>query len=124
MNLDRQTCSIQTTRSVDLQGRGNLKNGPDQLYRRSGKLYLTEDGGPSPGIYVYDGTRFLTLLEAFATRYERDEKIRGIAFSPDGTSLFFCIQEIGILFQIQRIDGLPFDNEGRRILKWNYDHKQ
>ena len=83
-------------------------------------LFLTEDGGPTPGLFAYDGSDYLSVLEAAATSsdlglYTNDE-VTGLAFSPDGTRMYVCFQDAGILLQIQRIDNVPFRN--RRTLQW------
>lgn len=114
LDLDQGTYTSQSTTSANIVGGGKFTDRPDQITERNGLLYMTEDGGKTPGVYVYDGTRFRTLIEAIDDRFNGDETT-GVAFSPDGKSLFLCFQENGWLFQIQRIDGLPFDD--RRIFK-------
>ena len=78
-------------------------------------LFLTEDGGPTPGLFAYDGTEYFTVLESALGRYDDDE-VTGIAFSPDGTVMYVCLQDAGILLQIRRNDAQPFRH--RRTLKW------
>jgi len=83
-------------------------------------MYFTEDTGEGgfPGIFAHDGKTWYTVLEADGSEYEADEST-GVDFSPDGTSMIFCVQDIGYMFQVKRIDGLPFP--GRGVLKWKYD---
>jgi hypothetical protein len=80
---------------------------PDQIVFLSDVLYFTEDDGRSPGIYAHGGTRMYTLIERYETKFQADETT-AISFSPDGTKMYFSMQEIGYLFQVERQDGLPF----------------
>jgi secreted PhoX family phosphatase len=101
-----------------MSGGGSFGSSPDHLLTFSdGMLYFTEDGGESPGIYVYDGFNYKTLLEATSTVFMGDETT-GIAFSPDHRFMIFCLQHKGQCFQASRIDGQPFG--GRHVLKWKY----
>ena len=119
LDLDNGTYSVETTIAKGLKGGGSFGNGPDHLLATSeGLLYFSEDGGPDPGVYVYDGSQYKALVEAYTGRYKNDETT-GIAISPDQKHIFFCIQEAGVLFQVSRVDGLPF--QGGRILRWKYD---
>lgn len=118
LDMDSMTYTVESTYVKHMSGGGSFGNGPDHLLALpSGILYFTEDGGDTPGIFAYNGSDFLTLLEANADQYKRDETT-GIAFSPDGKFLLFCIQERGHCFQASRIDGQPFD--GQNVLKWKY----
>ena len=120
LNLETGRYKIESTRTGELEGGGSFGAGPDQLLRASdGQLYFSEDGGSTPGIYVYDGSKYVALLEAFTTRYMGDETT-GLAFSPDGRYFYFCMQEIGFLFQVERKDLRPF-GQSRQLLKWKYD---
>lgn len=47
----------------------------------------------------------ITILES---QIYKDETT-GLAFSPDGRHLYFAFQELGILYDITREDGLPFN---------------
>jgi hypothetical protein len=73
---------------------------------------LTEDGGTTPELFAYDGSKYLTYFES---NYDDDEVV-GIAFSPDRKFMFVCIQDARLLYQVPRTDGGVF--EGRRVLKW------
>ena len=81
--------------------------------------YFTEDGGNTPGIFASDGIDFFTVFEARADMFAGDETT-GLAFSPDGTKMYVCLQESGYLFEISRIDGLAFP--GRRVSQLKF-HK-
>ena len=96
LDLDRQSYTVQSTWIENIAGGGSYEAGPDQLLQLDGMLFLTEDGGTTPGVYVLEDGKFRTLLEARAPRYKFDETT-GLAFSPDGTCLFLCFQEIGFL---------------------------
>jgi len=115
LNLGTRTYTKDTTIAQGLPGGGSFGAQPDQLLLFSDVLLFTEDGGRSPGIYVHDGSTVYALVEGFSEDYRNDETT-GFAFSPDGTKLYFCIQEIGYLFQLERKDGRPFDDFSRRML--------
>ena len=115
LNLNLFTYTVTSTATSTLPGGGQFDAQPDHLIvtsSTSGVLILTEDGGTTPGMFAYDGSKYLSYFES---NYSGDE-ITGIAFSPDRKFLFAAVQSQGLLFQISRDDGLPF--EGRRVLKW------
>jgi hypothetical protein len=85
---------------------------PDQLLFFLDVFYFTEDGGRNPGIYAHDGTRMYALVEGVDTKFATDETT-GFGWSPDGTKFYFCFQQNGYLFQLERKDGLPFDSNRR-----------
>ena len=118
LDLEGNTYTVESTRTDPLEGGGRFRHQPDQIFQGSGALYFTEDGGPTPGVYVHDGDKFVSMIEAVAERYFDDETT-GLGFSPDGKFFYFCVQEIGFMFQVERMDGKPF--HGRRLLKWKYD---
>lgn len=49
--------------------------------------------------------QYFTILESDV--YE--DETTGLAFSPDAKHLYFAYQETGILYDITRVDGLPFN---------------
>lgn len=119
LDLDNMTYSVESTQTGELEGGGSFGSGPDHLLSTSGGLlYFTEDGGRTPGVFVYDGVEYKALLEADSPMYVGDETT-GIAFSPDRKTLLFCLQESGVCFQVSRIDGRAFDRN-HRILEWKY----
>jgi hypothetical protein len=114
LNLDLLTYTVVSTATNTLPGGGRFDAQPDHVIvtsSTSGVLILTEDGGTTPGMFAYDGSKYLSYFES---NYSGDE-IVGIAFSPDRKFLFAAVQSVGLLFQISRDDGKPFD--GRRVLK-------
>lgn len=111
LDLDKMTYTVTSTSTSGLAGGGRFEAEPDHLLATAdGLLYFTEDGGSTPGVFVYDGSNYFALLES---DYSGDETT-GIAFSPDRKYMFFCIQERGLLFQVSRLDGHSF--EGGRVL--------
>ena len=111
--LDLDAKSYTTFKPSDgtMVGDGEIKEEPDQLLQISDQtLYMAENGGSNPGLYGRDlstGTYF-TVFQAFADTY-MDDDVTGLAFSPDLTRLYACFEETGVLFEIQREDGLPFE---------------
>ena len=116
LDLDRFTYTVISTKTSVLPGGGTFESQPDHVIAMSGGvLLLSEDGGPTPGLYAYDGSKYLTFFESnFA-----DDEVVGIGFSPDRKYMFVGVQEIGRLYQVWRTDGLLF--EARRVLKWRTD---
>jgi Bacterial protein of unknown function (DUF839) len=111
LDLDRMTYTVTSTSTSGLPGGGRFEGEPDHLLATvDGIMYMTEDGGATPGVFIYDGSKYVALLES---DYSGDETT-GVAFSPDRRFLLFCIQERGLMFQVSRTDGRPFD--GGRIL--------
>ena len=114
LDLDKFTYTSFSTETGTLTGGGRFDSQPDHVLveSQSGILILSEDGGSTPGMFGYDGSKYFSYFES---NFAGDE-VTGIAFSPDRKFLFAAIQSIGYLFRISRDDGLPF--EGRRVLKW------
>ena len=126
LNLDDGTYKAVSTRTTELSTGGTFDGQPDHVIsypeatatnseRDGNLLFLTEDGGGTPGLFAYDGSDYLSVLEAAVGSYDGDE-VTGIAFSPDGTKMYACLQRAGILFQVSRVDQEPFRH--RRTLKW------
>ena len=111
LDLDNLTYTTVSTKTSTLPGGGTFGDQPDHvILTNGGTLILSEDGGSTPGLFAYDGSKYLSYFES---NYNNDEVV-GIAFSPDHTFMFVVIQDAGLLFQISRDDGQKFD--GRRIL--------
>jgi len=122
LDLDRMTYAVTSTYRPSI----GFRDQPDQLFFFSSTvggggdmqehphLYFTEDGGRSPGLFAFDGSSFRVLLLADGGAYGGDETT-GIDLSPDGRSLFFCVQGIGRMFRLRRLDGLPFEGSHVRL---------
>jgi hypothetical protein len=122
-------CNLDTgefrTESTDdpglLTGDGSFSEQPDYVSQGAGSdlLYFTEDGG-IPGLYARRTStgKYSAILEAEHDKYKTDE-ITGLSWSPDWTRLYVCIQDIGILFEITRDDGMPFEHDDQQ-LRLNY----
>lgn len=121
LDLDKGTYSTSVTND-EVLGDGEFRHSPDQLIRNDGEfLYLTEDGGKTPGVYAVDssGEKY-AIIEAYASQYFGDETT-GLAFSPDGTRMYGCFQDCGCevtgakdcgcLLEFWRDDGRSFDGE-------------
>ena len=117
LDLAKMTYSIENTSRGNLNG-GAFVDGPDQIVQLNDMMYFTEDGGRTPGVYMTNGSRYYSILEASARIYRGDETT-GLAFSPDGRRMYVCMQEIGYLFQIERVDGEPFQGRGAANLKFH-----
>lgn len=121
LDLDAKTYTTASTQTGALPGGGNFDFGPDQLYLSEGGLtYFSEDTNKKglAGIFAWNGNTWYTVLEAEVNDYAGETT--GIVFSPDGMSMLFCSQDTGHLFQVKRLDGLPFEGH-KRVLKWKYD---
>ena len=90
-----------------------IRNG-DATTSSNGFLYFTEDSG-TMGIHGRDPKgNFFTLLEtADGTDgvAQNGGETSGLAFSPDGMHMYFSLARAGVLYDITRADGLPFDAE-------------
>jgi hypothetical protein len=108
LNLDDFTYTNQTTRNGLFDGQ------PDQLKTLFGEsnnstqdiLYFTEDGGKYAGIHARNNLgQYFTILES----HEYSDETTGLSFSPDAKHLYIAYQDNGLLFDITRVDGLPFN---------------
>ena len=125
LDLDDMTYTTSPTNN-GLKGDGEFRHQPDQIVKNGNSsaswLYLTEDGGRTPGVYAINsdtGEKF-SIFEAYAEKYFGDETT-GLAFSPDGSKMYACFQDCGCisssdancgcLLELSRDDGLSFDGE-------------
>lgn len=110
LDLVKNTYSNQTTRDAPL-----LDGQPDQIERlfdpvddKKSDLYFTQDGGRYAGISAMNSAgQCFTVLES----HEYSDETTGLAFSPDGYHLYFAFQDEGLLFDVTRVDGLPFHEQ-------------
>ena len=113
LNLQtRSFTSFDTTNAI-LEGDGTFEEEGDQLTQISEKaLFIGENGGPSPGLYALDldTDSFYAIFEAVSDIYSGDD-VTGIAFSPDKKRLYAAYENLGILLEFAREDGLTFDEE-------------
>jgi len=118
LDLDSMTFTSESTREGLMIGNdGSFTSHGDHLVHLSSDiLYFTEDGSTTPGIYGrFTSTgHYFVLLEAIANRFKHDEAT-GLAFSPDWKRIYFCIQEHGLLFELTREDGKPFEHDERQV---------
>jgi hypothetical protein len=102
-------------RNVTTKG-GLFAGQPDQVERiceaqnqtTNQVFYFTEDGGKFAGIHArtLDG-KVTTILEST----NHSDETTGLSFSPNGKFMYFAYQDEGILFEVKREDGLPFQAE-------------
>lgn len=112
LNLDKHTYEVEHTNEGVLMKNGTgFGDSPDQVIVRGGEdlVFLTEDGGFSPGVYARNLTDngYYTIFEAWNQTFYGDETC-GLAFSPSRHRMYFALQEAGRLFEITRDDGKPF----------------
>jgi hypothetical protein len=120
-NLDTGEFRTESTNDQGLLiGDGLFNAAPDSVIRGAGSdlLYFLQDGGSSgvTGIYARRTStgEYFAIMEAEDDRYKRDE-FTGLSWSPDWTKLYVCIQDIGILFEVARDDGLPFEHDDQQL---------
>mmetsp|Transcript_24593 Transcript_24593/g.43656 ORF Transcript_24593/g.43656 Transcript_24593/m.43656 type:complete len:661 (+) Transcript_24593:122-2104(+) len=109
-DLDDMTYVNMTTVSGLFDGK------PDQMKRivggDGGLLYFTEEGGKDAGVHARDEQgRFFTILESPVYLSETT----GLSFSPDGKHMYIAYQEDGMLYDVWREDGLPFDAQSLNV---------
>lgn len=106
LDLDSNTYTRHSTRE------GLFAGQPDQIVRLTGNtsiqdeglLYFTEDGTVA-GVHARNQNGdFFTILES----REYADETTGLSFSPDAKHLYIAYQDNGLLFDVTRIDGLPF----------------
>lgn len=95
--------------------RGLFDGKPDQLQRiikdekntngQDTVLYFTEEGGKDAGVHGRNEQgEYFTILESPVY----NDEVTGLAFSPDGYHMYLAYQVNGLLFDVYREDGLPF----------------
>jgi hypothetical protein len=81
-------------------------------------LYFTEEGGENAGIHGRNALgQFFTILEG--PGYQ--DETTGLSFSPDGLHLYVAYQADGLLFDVTRVDGLPFQGKSLNVKYHNGD---
>jgi hypothetical protein len=103
LDLDSNTYARSST--VD----GLFDGEPDQMQRLvygiDDIVYFNEDQGKVAGIHGRNREgQFFTILEAPGWSIETT----GLAWDPSGKYMYFAIQEDGIIFEVTREDGYPF----------------
>lgn len=124
LDLDRKTYGIEfTTEGALLDGTG-FADSPDHVVTRGDLVFMTEDGGVSPGLFARNITsgEYYTILEAWDKSIYHEDEACGLAFSPDRLRLYLAFQEAGKLFEITRDDGKPF--YGRELLLKSHQVKK
>lgn len=102
LDLDKGTYQRTSTYSGDFDGQ------PDQIVITglNETMYFTEDGGYYAGVHGRDATgKYFTILEG----EEYTDEATGLSLSPDKMHMYIAFQRDGVLFDIKRTDGLPFD---------------
>ena len=107
LNLRTMRYTYHSTRS------GAFNHQPDQVARLvdddESILYFCEDGGRDPGVHGRNHRgRFFTILYG---SFSGAEETTGLAFSPDGLRMYVSFQNIGIIYEVTRDDGRPFQGE-------------
>jgi len=109
LNLDEFTYEQHSTNT------GSFRGQPDQIKFIVGSetnhnvIYFTEEASQDNGIHgrwVSSGRR-LQIVEDDSWGGETT----GLAFSPNKKHMYFAFQTLGVVFDVWREDGLPFDGE-------------
>ena len=102
-DLDGDTYTATSTLS------GLFNSQPDQIAYILGShdlLYFTEDGARNTGIHARNALgQYFTILESPTLNSETT----GLSFSPDHKRMYVAYQQDGILYEIRREDGYPFN---------------
>jgi len=105
LNLDDNTYSKIYTFSPNFDGQ------PDGLRMSSNVLYVTEEAkhGNTAGIFGYDKDNGKLYSIFKSVKWYGDTT--GVAFDPTNSRMYFAIQTDGIIFELRRKDGKPFDGD-------------
>jgi secreted PhoX family phosphatase len=99
--LDQVACVLATST--------NGGTGTDEI------LYFCKDGTAQGGVHGRDSQgKFFTILQSENGSYKGETT--GLAFSPDGMFMYVPYQKPGIIFEIKRKDGLPFQKGNNSTL--------
>jgi hypothetical protein len=112
LDLDNFTYTASKTSEGNLVGDGQFQQEADQLIQLNDRImYMAEDGGANPGVYGRDLETgyYFAVFEALSEVFTNDG-VTGLALSPDHTRLYACFQSNGVMFEIKRDDGLPFEH--------------
>jgi len=107
LDLSKDTYLNQSTTDAPL-----LHGQPDQIERLfdavnedKSTLYFTQDGGRYAGISAMNAAgQSFTIAES----HVYSDETTGLSFSPDAYHLYLAYQDDGLLFDVTRVDGLPF----------------
>lgn len=108
LNLRNMTYTYTSTMS------GAFNEQPDQVARllkgtSHSILYFCEDGGlgaTSPGVFGRSPNgKYFTILRG---SFPQKDETTGLAFSPDGHHMYVAYQNVGIIYDVWRVDGLKF----------------
>jgi len=83
---------------------------PDQMKRlvhdEDELLYICEEGGSENGVHARNSRGwFFTILESA----QINDETTGLAFSPDNKHMYVAFQEAGVILDVWREDGHPFN---------------
>lgn len=109
LNLDDMTYTMASTKVGLLDGEPNeiAYVVGDKSVGGQTLLYITETGGRRAGVHARTQSGSLyTVLEGF---YEPD--VAGFALSPNGMHMYLSFKDAGVLFDIEREDGLSFHDK-------------
>lgn len=103
-NLDDFTYTVHSTVSGVFDGM------PDQMKRlvhdEDELLYICEEGGSENGVHARNSRGwFFTILESA----QINDETTGLAFSPDNKHMYVAFQEAGVILDVWREDGHPFN---------------
>mmetsp|Transcript_20370 Transcript_20370/g.29460 ORF Transcript_20370/g.29460 Transcript_20370/m.29460 type:complete len:605 (+) Transcript_20370:292-2106(+) len=105
LDLDDMTYTRHSTTN------GAFDGSPDQVSRilkspDDDMLYFTEEGGSDAGVHGRNSAgQYFTILEGGDNW---SDETTGLSFSPDGKHMYVAFQAHGALFDVSRLDGLPF----------------
>lgn len=85
----------------------------DQQHARAEILYFTEEGGKDSGVHGRNSMgQYFSILEGGPNL---PEETTGLSFSPNGKHLYVAFQARGVLYDVTRLDGLPFHGKTLNI---------
>ena len=112
LDLKEMTYKVEET-GLKFYGEGAFADQPDQnIFGPSRRwMYLTEDGGRTPGVYARqccESETYYTIFQGTSDGRHRGDETVGIALSPDHLRFYAGLQDAGLILEFTRDDGMPF----------------
>jgi len=107
LDLKRNTYESSKTNAGVFEGQPSQIKRLLQSYDENGLLYFCEDGVADVGLHGRNGNGdFFTILDA---PHWRGSEASSLALSPNKKHMYIAFSDAGILYEVTRDDGFPFE---------------